>query len=440
MFKGDLLPHGNWVVANVETSIGWPVKVTQVLFRDRAIYLIPYTRDDDRDCTYPAAANQLNGEESFESGQILLSHFLSSVSWVERSGIQVQHWSGGGFPRTMGGCSTTPTLAEGFYQPYLPDPQDREPRWALAFYREGLSLNHVAYQCLSFFKVLNIFLRSGKDQISWINARLGDVVDHRAKSRISLLQSQEQDVGEYLYGSNRCAVTHAGGEPTADPENPEDLRRLREDLPLAQALAEIGIERHFGVKSASTVWREHYYELAGFKEIFGAAIWKRIKNTEEISENEWPPLPKLSVRLHARDRYEPLEGMTATIVASIEGVAIVHCIAENQLTKMALGLNFAEERLLLDIVNGLSSQDDGSETAVRNAVTVAQFEHDYIMNGMLEVWNTESEQLLSRCDAFIPINLDMHGAHRNYQDRIQSLIAEADARAFGEVASPDGDG
>ena len=107
---------------------------------------------------------------------------------------------------------------------------------------------------------------------------------------------------------------------------------------------------------------------------------------------------------------------------------------------MALGLNFAEERLLLDIVNGLSSQDDGSETAVRNAVTVAQFEHDYIMNGMLEVWNTESEQLLSRCDAFIPMNLDMHGAHRNYQDRIQSLIAEADARAFGEVASPDGDG
>jgi hypothetical protein len=78
----------------------------------------------------------------------------------------------------------------------LPDTTEQRARWALAFYREGVSLNHVAYQCLSFFKILNIFLPTGQRQKDWITARIGDVSGQDATKRISAIQTALGDVGE----------------------------------------------------------------------------------------------------------------------------------------------------------------------------------------------------------------------------------------------------
>jgi hypothetical protein len=197
---------------------------------------------------------------------------MGGASWDKRAVLV--WWK---LTRPMGGYSSVPFVTDHFYHPYIPDSQDRKTRWALAFYREGLMLSHPAYQCLSFFKVLNIFRPKGDEQIDWINSKVADIRGEQAKLRISLLCSHGQDVGQYLYGSNRCAVAHAGGQPTVDPENPSDLRRLNEDLPLVQALAELAIEHEFGIKSSDTVYREHLYELQGFREIFGNETVSAIK-------------------------------------------------------------------------------------------------------------------------------------------------------------------
>lgn len=436
IFVGELAKNGNWIVANLESSVAWPTTVTKIVFRNQPLFMIPCTRNNENNInTYPAIAANLPRRD-FSEGQVLISHYLSSLSWVEKRGINVAHWSGGNLPRPMGGDSSMPFVVKQFYCPYVPDPQDQNARWALAFYREGLTLNHPAYQCLSFFKVLNIFLRGDRDQKAWINANVGNLAEHGAKSRYSLLQSQNQDVGHYLYGSNRCAVAHAGGQPTVDPENPEDMRRLQEDLPLVQNLAEIAIEQHFGIKSSATVYREHLYELEGFREIFGDIKIQLLKGGADLPATDWPTLPNLRVTLALHDDYEPLKNMSARLISVTNSTAIVRCTSQDKFTELFLGFNFGQERLQIDVISGLNSNDDGSEQAARIAAITTRFEIDYIMNGILEVYDAGAGRLLGRCEAFLPTNIDMGGTVRNYEARIKAIESEADTRSLGGGAPP----
>jgi len=174
-------------------------------------------------------------------------------------------------------------------EPHLPDPID--------FLQGGLEL--------SLFKIRNIFLPTGAAQKQWINDYISNASDHKVTQRIASIQEQHQDVGDYLWSSGRCAIAHAGEAPTVDPENPSDIRRLGEDLPLAQASAELAIEEHFGVKSAATVYREHLYELEGFHELFHEPRVARTKTLSKIGPGDWPVLPRLSIRLAFHDPYAP---------------------------------------------------------------------------------------------------------------------------------------
>jgi hypothetical protein len=436
LLTGELAVNGNWVVANLDTAIPWPAKLVKVTFRGRTLFLLPPTTTPlpngapmPSNETYPAIAVSLSPGETFDDGMLIISHYLSSLGWVERRGARVEHWSGGNLPRPMGGRPRHPTYTQEFYRPYLPDTMEQRARWALAFYREGLSLNHVAYQCLSFFKVLNIFLPTGSKQKEWINAHIADVSDGDAAERISSIRKQQADVGDYLYSSGRCAIAHAGEAPTADPENPTDIRRLGEDLPLVQALAEVAIEKEFGIKSASTVYREHLYELEGFREVLRAPRIERIKTLAAIGPGDWPVLPRLSLRLVFHDPYEPVERMNARILKIDKGIVWVRCTSENGLTQLVLKLNFAEERFQADIVSDLDTADDGSANSAQAAAKVGQFKLDYFTNGILEVWDADANRLLGRRDAFIPVDVDMARTVANFEAGIQEIQEEANRRA-----------
>ncbi len=208
----------------------------------------------------------------------------------------------GGKPGPSDGPSRTTGLVTSHFElDYLPDPTDQRARWALAFYREGLSLerSNVAYATLSFFKILNIVADTGRRQKEWINSNVSNFgSDNRAKFEIdSRLRELENagitDIGEYLYASCRCAVAHAGMNPTVDPENPDDMERRSKDLPLIRAMAADVIEKELNVKSQHTVWREHLYELAGFKQIFGAELIAQIAGGDKADENKMIDIPTL---------------------------------------------------------------------------------------------------------------------------------------------------
>ena len=133
---------------------------------------------------------------------------------------------------------------------YLPDPSEPKAKLALALYREGLSVNLMPYQFLGFFKVINILRDRGKDQKQWIRENLRHITDKNASTRIVAISTSGTDVAEYLYESGRCAVAHAFDQNNVvNPDDPADLIRLSEDLPVIRELARVAIEREFGVKS-----------------------------------------------------------------------------------------------------------------------------------------------------------------------------------------------
>jgi Methylamine utilization protein MauJ len=290
VFIGDLAAVGNWVVANVRSSVAWPLTVETVDFRGHRIFLVPRTTatvvaNGSTVTMYPFAAVNMADGAPFRDGRHLLSQFLSSLCWVEGGGITVEHWTGGSRAHPMGESRPGGIVTSQFELDYLPDPTDQCVRWALAFYREGLSLDrdNVAYATLSFFKILNIIADTGRKQKAWINANYANfgLTNHtkfEINRRITELKSSGiTDIGGYLYESGRCAVAHAGTSPTVDPENPEDIERLTKDLPLVRGMAAHVIEKEFAVKSRFAIWDEHLYELAGFKDLLGPAVTVRLE-------------------------------------------------------------------------------------------------------------------------------------------------------------------
>ena len=316
---------------------------------------------------------------------------------------------------------------------YLPDATDQKTRWALAFYREGLSIHLVPYAFLSFYKIINIVHDGGAKQKGWINANVvaaASAARHPdAKRRQQELSAAGTDIGEYLYESGRCAVAHAGQGPTVDPENPADLKRLAEDMAILKALAAFAIETEFKIKSAGTVYKEHLYELQGFRSLFGDALTQRLKNREPVGAADLPEIPKLHIGLHNEDVYRPLADLTPKPAVIDSGVISLDCVSADGRTRMLLELDFPEERLRTDIIGGLISFDDGSESAARDAATVAAFRRAYFANGKLIVKRVDNEALMGRCDAFLPTNVNMRATLRNFDAVIAQLTRLAEARA-----------
>jgi hypothetical protein len=443
LFVGDLAAIGNWVVANVHSAVAWPLQVEVVDFRGHKIFLVPRSTatvvaDGSTITHYPFAAVNLAAGTPFKEGCRLLSHFLSSLCWVEVGGITVEHWSGGSRAHPMGESRMGGLVTSQFELDYLPDPNDQRVRWALAFYREGLSLerSNVAYATLSFFKILNIVANTGPKQTAWINANFtnfgsNNQIKFEVTRRISELQnSGVTDIGKYLYELGRCAVAHAGTNPTVDPENPEDMERLGKDLPLIRAMAAHVIEKELRVKSRHTIWLEHLYELAGFEEILGSEVTGRLKMKDNTLNLDEINLPKrIRIALNNRPAYLPLDGLLVRCKRIIDGKIELTASSGDGLIEVDLLLDLPAERMLFDIENGLRASDDGSERSARQMAAVLQFVSDYIGNGKLHVVNAETGSLLGRKDAYIPMNIIPGLFAERYSELIEKYQAEAERRA-----------
>ncbi|MCH7603546.1 MAG: hypothetical protein IIB54_12335, partial [Planctomycetes bacterium] len=266
------LPAKGYRTVDIDTEIPLSAMEVFIEFRGRIFHFIPETDRVSRMIRVETGP----GFTQLDADKLILE-FLSALAWAEQSSAITKFGNWSTTPLNIGKGSIGGVIGNNHFD-YLPDPPDPKAKLALALYREGLSVNLTPYKFLGFFKIINIIRNKGPDQIQWITDNLHYVTDKRALARIAVIQAKESDLAEYLYVSGRCAVAHAFDQShVVNPDDPDDLIRLSEDLPVIRELARVAIEREFKIKSVREFHNEHLYELEGFSEMLVDALVARIK-------------------------------------------------------------------------------------------------------------------------------------------------------------------
>jgi hypothetical protein len=131
-------------------------------------------------------------------------------------------------------------IAPGYETNGLVENGSRDQQLAMALYREGLGSGSDAYRFFTFFRILNIRLKTPKDQIDWINRSLGQLNGYSQEKVEEIAKSS--NVGEYLYAWGRNALAHAYAEPLVDPDDFEDIHRMNLEVIVVQDLVELFME------------------------------------------------------------------------------------------------------------------------------------------------------------------------------------------------------
>ncbi len=419
-----------WAIANIEQGIGWPDEILVIKFREKDLLILP-----EDDTLLPCIATKIDGPNASEEGIKLITHYLSSLTWVEGRPIKVKEWtSGSPHPFRMAKNATIRLISGSVDHKYFPDPVEPNKRLALALYREALSLDHTAYSFLSYYKIINLKFPNSSDQKKWMEKNIDNIYDSFALQRKEELSSEVSSIPEYLYVSCRCAIAHAGIEPTVDPENTDDILRLNKDLPLIKNFSELLIENEFDIKSSRTIHKEHLYELYGFKNIFANDLITSLKNLDDVPTKTIEVSLNISLRIKSKKEYSHFEGLAITqaVANGKDGQIHMTCVSEDSLVHLILHLDFANEHLKHDIINECNIYDNGEEVSAKYSADYYRFLSDLYLNGHLTIWNSDTEECLSQCNAFIPVNIDMERTIQNFSNLEEKWKAEAEKRSNKE--------
>jgi hypothetical protein len=434
---GELAERGEWVLANVQTGATWPVNSQKVIYRGDEIWIMPVMTD-----RFPAVAMKVPPGRGRAECERLLLRFLSTLSWVMEAGFLVDGVGGGSVPNPMGRKKEGGySICEEFDLSYFPEPTDERAMLALALMREGRGLNHPGYSFLSLYRILEVALGRGwQRQVAWINDQIAIGLHPRVKDALEELRKQGvADIGAHLYGSGRCAMAHASGDPVIDPDDPADARRLWFERPIMLALAERAIEEVFGVETRATQYRKHLYELDGFKRIFGDKLVNHLARGDDLSAAPMVDIPVINVELRRQLPFAPLSNLSPKEMQrdSPHSVVLIFESPEGR-TKFRFRLDFADERLVFRWDRDIGHTDFGDADSAEAMAEIARFNKEYFGNGQLRIVDAETGDLISRKDAFIPMNMYLdHETADAEIARWKGLAAqrrERDARYANEVA------
>lgn len=394
--------NGDWVCLNIDTHTAWPTKPQSFVIDGRQVWVMPLTTDH-----YPGlAANKptnMDRDECFA----LLHRALSVLAWLQDTGAIVVNMSGGNLPRMMGRPQPNGNaVRDAFNLSDLPAIEDGSGKLALALIREGRGLNHPGYSFLSFFRALETAIPNGPARGAWVTANIDRVEGHRAKDALDKLKAIVQgDIGKHLRESGRHAIAHATADPIINPDDPRDSRRLEAERPIIEALAVLAIEDHLGIQTSHKAWREHLYELRGWKVIIPLPVVAASLLAEPPDVQANIDLPQINFRLRRSDPFPLLEGMMPVHAGlSNQRVELVYRSVDG-LAEITFWLNFAEERLEFDLDHSFKLYEDGSVVAAKHGKERCRFIWDYFGNGEIQIWDADNGALISRVDSYLPLNM-----------------------------------
>lgn len=423
----ELNSPGPWVGIYFEPSIIWPTENWIVEYEGHKIVLRAETPE------HLPGVLMRRSDMSKEKGLSVLNKFLSALSWIEGGGTHN--------PRTMiathpipygkaGGAAVTPLLR--LY--YLPQFLSDDARLALAFYREAHSFRYAPYQFLSFYKIINMHYSRGSRQKAWIK-RSFHKLNGRAQARLAELMAQEGSddaVAEYLYVSCRCAVAHAGHNPTVDPENYDDQNRLYSDLPLIDGLAAIMIEERYDIFTKQKLRHEEPYTFFGLRELFGGEKWEEVATSNVVPRRQVAFPQNVSVRVWGKDH--PLfERMQSNVVSVYDGTLIVVAKSPLECVEFQFLFEVSENRFSFEPLRDVSFRDNGSANGLKEILQGFELKFDVICNGELEVWDADTETCLALAPAYIPLN--MYADHEGFAAEKTKMEQEIALRETSEKLS-----
>lgn len=408
--------RGNWVVATVEPRISWPTKKQVIGYEGMDFVLFPQTEQESPGVAIRADAHGLDPQDARKR----IMRFCSALAWAEGAGLEIVTWGGGNLPRPIH-VSRGRSVVDFLQADHLPKVDTDEDRAALALYREGISLANPFYSFLSLYKTISVVFPKGKQRAKWIDDTLGNLDDSRAKTRRDELVATGVDVGQYIWDEGRNAIAHAEKKPYVNPDDVDDHFRLYQDIPLLKNLAELAIEQRTGIRRSHTIWREHLYEVQGFREIIPDDILKMLENSEPVPEGTAIEMPDRYTVLARRGAdVHAFEEMKPEIVGQVEGGMVLEFVLNDEAVRIRAVLNFSEERLIFDAVHGIGFVPDRDDKQhVRYEIDVLEFQRCILSNGHLEVWDPESETMLGRSEACIPVNCFVNNEF--YESELEKL-------------------
>jgi hypothetical protein len=319
--------------------------------------------------------------------------------------------------------------AQFFRVHYLPTELNEEQKLALALMREGDGLrhSHSGYSFLSYYKILNMVKKNGPAQKAWIKRSIGKL-DKKANERIDEIQKGGEVVEDYLYHSCRCALAHAGVDPTVNPDDVEEERRLYADLPLIRSLANHAIEVEFGIDPLSKIFDEHLYELTGFRDLVDDDVLADILTSDAVNRRRVVFPGPISIRQWCDKRYGVFENLHARTKLIRDGVVVLACRSPDGVFAINLLLGFKDERFDLDVENAFID-GEGGDKAIEYAIDHTEFFRDLIGNGEIEIFSADDGKFLGRKDANIPVNIDPGGTFELMNAKIDELRRQLDSSA-----------
>lgn len=160
-----VLKNGVWVSGIVETGVFWPKRRQTVHYSGKKFVLLPVEQNVGSPTpSLPAIAIRADSYGlSHKEARKEIMRFASALSWREGSKVEIIMWSGGNIPRSMG-IMRNNQITDYLDEDHLPMPREGSEKTALAFYREGVSLDNPFYSFLSFYKAFSVAIENQKQR------------------------------------------------------------------------------------------------------------------------------------------------------------------------------------------------------------------------------------------------------------------------------------
>jgi hypothetical protein len=237
----------------VDAHIEWPRKETVISFGPAKIVAFPPSNEHDASLHIDVASADLNDQR----GASLLSQLLTIAVWLDDQAAALTNgWSGNPVPVRPGRQthSWPSSILDTWCNAWQPI-ESVKVRRALAIYREARNMEHfhsLPYAVLGYYKVLETTL-DGLERGRLLNREAARFLedDYLDSYKLRLMgfdaKPSPEQLANFLRVEGRLAVAHANKEPTVDPDDFEQQRKMSVAATILRDVARLYIRSELGV-------------------------------------------------------------------------------------------------------------------------------------------------------------------------------------------------